>query len=392
MKVAYVAESVAPYRVGGMQAIARRHADGLKAHGFDVVLVHASRRSEGGHEVPAASGPRERELPWPARTGLLGRLPGHYARDLVAYSRLVDAVLREEAPDVVYAEGPVVLHTLRSPRASRPPVVFHPHGLEPFQRLGRWRDDLRSRPMRPLLAAHAQRAERVLSQGGDLTRILRERLGVPEARLCVLPNGLPADALAERPRGPRRPRRFLFVGRDEPRKGLRLLVDAVLALPEARLDVVGANVPRRGVGATERIQSHGVVRDPAALRALYDSADVLVLPSLAEGMPTVLLEALGRGIPVVASAVGAVPDLVEDGVTGWLVPPGSPARLRAALAAVLALPDEAYESLSRAALSRVREGFLEDRVVGRLATILGEAASGERPAREPASPRAEAAT
>src|SRR5437660_11632373 len=67
--------------------------------------------------------------------------------------------------------------------------------------------------------------------------------------------------------------------------------------------------------------------------------DVLVLPSYTEGLPNVVLEASAAGVPVVATAVGGTPEVVEDGVTGYLVPPGDPEALAGRVRDVLAMPD-----------------------------------------------------
>jgi glycosyltransferase involved in cell wall biosynthesis len=145
---------------------------------------------------------------------------------------------------------------------------------------------------------------------------------------------------------PARPYTALFVGRLVARKGVSTLIEALALLPhalDARVTVVGDGPERaalatlareRGLGA--RVTFRGRVPD-AELRAAYRSADVLVLPSVVdtrgdtEGLGVVLLEAMAFGVPVVASRLGGITDIVTDGVTGRLVPPGDAAALAAAL-------------------------------------------------------------
>ena len=81
--------------------------------------------------------------------------------------------------------------------------------------------------------------------------------------------------------------------------------------------------------------------DAGRVRGLLRGAAALVVPSIYEGMPLVILEAMEAGVPVVVSRVSGIPEVVEDGVTGWLVPPEDPAALAAALSEVLDRPDEA---------------------------------------------------
>lgn len=373
MKVLYAAQSVAPYAVGGMQTVSRMHCTALASRGWDVVLVHASAGAAASRTEPRA-GLREVPVAWPSSSFWARRLPGHYARELGEFSRVVDSIARRERPDIIYAEGPVALASLRRPRSERPPIVFHPHGIGPFQALGRWRDRLASRALRSMFGEHAQRSDAVLSQGGLLSAMLIERLRVPAARLHTLPNAIAPERCVEAPRSRMRSRRLLFVGRPEHAKGFYLLLAALRGLPSLELDVVGNGALGGRLSRLAGVTWHGVVRDPDALDRLYDQAGFLVLPSYSEGMPTVLLEALGRGLPVIATRVGAIPVLVEDGVTGWLTEPGAQGELRAAIASAIALPEDAYARLSRAALERVQRGFLVPQIGGQLCALLGQLA------------------
>ena len=165
MRVAYLVQSIAPFRIGGMQAVARMHVEGLCRRGHEVLLVRGSLPDEPSGPPPAA-GLTEVPLPWPRGGAVRRRLPAQYPGELVRFSAAAWERIRDREPDVVYAEGPVAADVLRRPRTERPPVVFHPHGLETEQRLPGILPTLRSLPLRPLVRVHARRAERVISQGG----------------------------------------------------------------------------------------------------------------------------------------------------------------------------------------------------------------------------------
>ncbi|MGA8710094.1 MAG: glycosyltransferase family 4 protein [Thermoplasmata archaeon] len=136
---------------------------------------------------------------------------------------------------------------------------------------------------------------------------------------------------------------ILFVGRLEAsRKGLEPLVRAMAELPRnlrARLRLVGedwgglgpALSLARSLGVADRIDARGAVPRAELLRE-YASADLFVLPSLFDSFPVVVLEAMAAGVPVVATRVGGVPELLEEGECGLLVPPGNPGALAEALA------------------------------------------------------------
>jgi glycosyltransferase involved in cell wall biosynthesis len=152
-------------------------------------------------------------------------------------------------------------------------------------------------------------------------------------------------------------KRVLFIGRLDAVKGGPLLIDAFaqarVAHPDAHLTVVGDGPAR---GALEALAAArglaGAVtfagyRSQDEVAALLEEADMLVLPSFAEGVPMVLMEAMASRIPVIASRVAGVPELVEDGVTGFLVPPGDVESLAARMVALWDDPERAREMGAR---------------------------------------------
>lgn len=158
--------------------------------------------------------------------------------------------------------------------------------------------------------------------------------------VTIIPNGIAAAGAA----GPTARRagggRVLFVGRNDPRKGLAVLIAALAALPdEVRLDVVGVTEDELGGidlpgRLRARVQLHGRVRD-GDLRQLMERCDVLCAPSLGgESFGLVLAEAMANGMPVVASDIDGYRDVLAPGC-GLLVPPGDPAELAAGLQRVL---------------------------------------------------------
>jgi glycosyltransferase involved in cell wall biosynthesis len=138
---------------------------------------------------------------------------------------------------------------------------------------------------------------------------------------------------------------LLFVGRLAVEKGLPFLVEAFARLCAGRLalrlTIVGDGPERqatearaRSAGVAGRIQFTGY-QTPEQVAAWLDTTDVFVLPSLAEGIPVVLMEAMASGVPVVATSVGGVSELVEDGVNGFLVPAAAPEILAQRIEALL---------------------------------------------------------
>ena len=192
-------------------------------------------------------------------------------------------------------------------------------------------------------------------------------------------------------------RRLLYVGRLAATKGLPILMQSLASLrsryPDLVLTVVGDGPDRTALedqaaqlGVTPNMRFLGY-RSQAEVRDEMRGADVFVLPSFAEGVPVVLMEALATGVPVVATRVAGVGELVEDGVSGYLVPPGDPIPLVGAVEKLI--EDPALRSrFGAAGRARVEKEFDVRREAARLQSILTTALRGERggeirPATEP---------
>ena len=164
------------------------------------------------------------------------------------------------------------------------------------------------------------------------------------------------------------------------RDGADVLVDAAPAIlarePRARFLVVGEGAERRALerrcrelGLEDVVRWAGYRTD---VRELLPACDVFVLPTREDAFPTAVLEAMAAGLPVVASRVGGIPEMVEGSVTGVLVPTGSPARLAEAVAGLLSDRRRAH-GLGVAGRRRAREAFSTDAWLARLEGVYGRA-------------------
>ncbi|WNV73725.1 glycosyltransferase [Geodermatophilus sp. DSM 44513] len=281
------------------------------------------------------------------RTGL----PVPALRQLWALDALRVVLRRRVRPvDVVHAhQGEDVATLLLARLAARRhgcPLVVTVHCSVGHTLRGR---GVRTRLLRALGGA----VERSALRAADAVVVLTARTaaalrgdGVPAARVATIPSGFDpalfaaaghADVLP----GAGRPR-IGYVGRLAPQKRADRLVEAFGRMREpATLVVVGDGPDRARVHALAaglpRVHLTGFV-EHTAVPAVLAALDVLVLPSDYEEMGSVLTEALASGLPVVASDVGGIPEVVRDGETGLLVPPGDVAALAAALDRLAADP------------------------------------------------------
>jgi glycosyltransferase involved in cell wall biosynthesis len=200
---------------------------------------------------------------------------------------------------------------------------------------------------------------RVIVLGTVWRDFVAETFGLGDSRLLVLPN-----ASAARPARSAEaiPPEIVFLGRLGSRKGVPVLIEALGRLAKTPLDwraeIAGdgdaepyrAEVER--LGLSDRVSFPGWLQEAEAHRRLSQAA-VLVLPSEAEGLPMSVIEAFAWGVPVVATPVGSIPDILQDGMEGLVMPVGDAAALAAALERLIADPDLRHR-LGANALARFR--------------------------------------
>ncbi len=287
-------------------------------------------------------------------------------------------------------------HLFRSTAVAAPLARWHrvPAVVETYHGREAWRrGPLRGSfwPDRVIAARCVDRTIAVSAAARDF--LVRVKRYAPD-RVVVVPNGRDLSAFvpgrdreaARKELGldPRAPVAGV-VGRLDPQKGHRHLLDAwpavVRALPDARLVVVGDGVLRpaleeqaRGRGVGGSVMFTGFRRDVARLLA---AMDVATLPSLHEGMPLTVIEAAAMALPVVATAVDGTPEVIEDGVSGLLVPAAHPAALARALLALLGDPDRARR-MGRAGRQRMLDRFDLGRQVAATAAVYRAAVAGRR--------------
>lgn len=200
---------------------------------------------------------------------------------------------------------------------------------------------------------------------------------------AVIPNFIPDDLVMEdaasHPDGP-----LVFIGDLSRDKGIDVLLEAHRSGGLPRLVLAGRVLEHTPLELTDEVELRGLL-DHAAVMTLMETASVVVVPSIVpDCCPTVILEAMAVGRPVVAAASGGIVDLVDDGVTGLLVPAGDAGALAAALRALVDDPARAA-TMSRAALERARM-FTASAVVGRIEALYERVCSGLPPGGETSLP------
>ena len=357
-KVLFCSDGVFPTSVGGIQRHSRLLVEALGRRGAcDLTVVLPD---EG--EPLFADVPNVREIRVPARPGRR-----QYILEVRDLSRRIREVVEAHPEHIVYSQGLAVWSGIRS-FGHR--VIVNPHGLEGYQAL-RPKDWLIGFPFRCIFDHLFKHSGHVISLGGSLTKILSSRIPKQRHKIRVIPNavgerGLATVANDHRFRGPLR---VLFVGRFAYNKGIDLLLKAAGELhatpgfEELELDLVGGGPLLdflRSRYGRPGVRFHGFAEESVLWR-LYGDCDVFVLPTLFEGMPTVVLEAMSYGMPAITTDVGATAELVTPD-TGLIIEKGSVEAVATGIKIFGELTRERKLELSRNSQELVASKFTWERV------------------------------
>jgi glycosyltransferase involved in cell wall biosynthesis len=358
MRVAVCSSGIFPLTVGGIQRHSRLLIETL-AHAYPQLKIEVL-HTHVGHALFKGI-PNVCEHAVTARPGA-----GNFLNETHALSGRVADVLRTMPDAVVYAQG---MDVWKGIEEFTPRLIVNPHGLESYQALT-LKQKLIGVPYKMIHNHIFRHARFVVSLGGRLTSILHRHVPHASERVVVIPNGvLPAEGAraAETPAGS--PCKALFVSRLVYNKGVPDLIRSFHLLGQrgfaSRISLtVAGDGPLRDRFPDDTLPPHirfvGSV-DDAALDSLYRSSHVFVLPTLFEGMPTVVLEAMARGLPIIVTDVGATKELVDDS-NGMIIPSRDPRALADALQHFLELPLEARLAMGKASIEKVARRFTWQRV------------------------------
>ena len=392
MRVAVLARAVFPLHGYG----------GLERHVYDLVRALIERRVEvtlisppprdpnlaasAVHANLAAEFIPYRTFPMAGRRGttVIDRSTAYPMWGLRAGRRALELV-RAGRIDLVHGFGASVLGYARARRRGdgAAPLVMNPQGLEEFGATDPSRAPLKRAaylPLRKAVVASAAAADAVIATDRSLEPVVLQHLGIPRARMTTIPNALDLGTIeastdgawvaklrTQHGIGPDE-RVLLSVGRLEASKGFHVLLRALAAardhggLEGLRWRWVGlGDGPNRAalealaaeLELEQQARFLGRVTD-AEMHAWHEISTLFVHPTLYEGSSLVTLEAMAHRRAVVASAAGGIPDKVRPGENGWLVAPGDPAALAAAISGAVSDPArlERYGAAGRVIVER----------------------------------------
>ena len=324
MKIALVTDGIPPYVLGGMQTHSALLGKSLVMKGNSVDLFHFVHRP---NDLPTEN--EINKIIFKKSNFCFNKVftyyfphsvkfPGHYIWNSYRYSKMVaNHLMKESGYDLIIAKGfsgwKLLIEKKRNIIQTKIGVKFH--GYEMYQFAPNLKIKLQHLLLRPFVRWNTKHADYVYSYGGKITTII-ENLGISKDIIKEIPSAIDPSWLSQNIKT-NQCLKFLFVGRNERRKGLKEINEAIELAVKNNLDAefhfVGPIEKRFNISRSKvSIFYHGIIIGEKEKKAMYDSCDILVCPSYSEGMPNVILEAMSRGLAIIATNVGAIRLLVSE--------------------------------------------------------------------------------
>jgi glycosyltransferase involved in cell wall biosynthesis len=355
MKVGVLSRVAHPlHGLGGLERHVGALVKYLSREGAEVTLVTSPPEREARIPDVHVESVSYRKIPWPRRSGFVvaDRNTNYLLWNLEAGKRIHDLAM-----DIIHVEAGAGFGYARTRESDRRPFVVQAQGLEEFK--APWLKRTAYLPLRLATRYAVRRAQKIIVPDRAMEEEVRRILSVPLEKTVVIPLALDLEAM-ERPPAESRAELaerwslagdatvLLSVGRLEAYKGFDVLARALARvkeeLPRPWVWVLVGTGPQESalgslageLGIAKLTRFTGPVPD-GDLATLYERADLFVHPTLFEGSSLVTLEAMAHGKPVVGTAVGGIPDKIEEGVNGFLVPQGDEEALAKAVVKALSL-------------------------------------------------------
>ena len=374
MKIALLTDGIPPYVLGGMQTHSALLGKTLVKKGNSVDLFHFIHKPNGL--------PTENEVNkmifensnfcfnkvftyyFPQSV----KFPGHYIWNSYRYSKMVaNHLMKESGYDLIIAKGfsgwKLLIEKKRNRIQTKIGVKFH--GYEMFQFAPNLKIKLQHLFLRVFVRWNTKHADYVYSYGGKITTII-ENLGVSKEFIKEIPSAIDPSWLNQNIKTSQS-LKFLFVGRNERRKGIKEINNAIELVLKNNLDAefhfMGPVEKRFNTSRSNvSIFYHGIIIGEKKKKEIYDSCDVLLCPSYSEGMPNVILEAMSRGLAIIATNVGAIRLLVSEN-NGALLKECKTNLIFDAINKFILMDYNKLTDMKTASVEKIKEEFLWNNVI-----------------------------
>ena len=371
MKVLLISDGIAPFVLGGMQKHSAYLAKYLTISGCKVSLVHCIYEND---HIPTDS-----EINGILFNGehILDEIltiqfpksiyyPGHYIINSYKYSKIVYQKIVDKINeyDFIYVKGFSGWKLLeeKTKGLKTPPTGVNFHGMNMFLPINGTKLKLQQILLRKPVKFNIKSSDYVFSYGGKVTEVIHE-IGVPKNCIIEIPTGIEQEwVMKSNSFKTRAEIQFLFVGRYDLVKGIKELNKAIISLNHLnfKFHFIGPFPSEKQI-KSEQILYHGHVRDLEDVKTLMDQSDVLVLPSYSEGMPNVILEAMSRGLAIIATNVGAN-SLMVDEDNGLLIQNTDCQNIQKAMKFFISMDQKILIEKKERSIEKIKKSFLWDKI------------------------------
>lgn len=368
MRIALLTDGIWPYRIGGMQKHSYYLVKYFAQQGIQVDLYHMNDTNLDIHKLEFFTEEEKKLItPFVFAFPNKGKWPWHYLQESYLHSKMMyEEFIKQKPVDFIYSKGYTGWYFIKQKKAGKklPPIGVRLHGYEIFQQGSGLINVYRKYLYLPLMKYLNNKADYVYSYGGGITEIIKNNLPQTVNKIIEVPGAIEPSWISENNIAINKPIRFAFLGRYEIRKGVKELSVALKKLIgnyNFEFNFIGP-IPDEFKINSPQIKYHGSINNAERIKSILQSTDVFVLPSHAEGMPNVILEAMASGCAILATNVGAVNVMVKDN-NGWLIPPINADAIERKLIDIINSDSKIIESKKIASVKKVKQSFMWSDVI-----------------------------
>jgi len=382
MKIALISDGIYPYVIGGMQKHSASIGVELVSQGYTVDLYHFVIK---GNSIPTSE--EVNKFHFNSKKGFNKiyclyfptsiSFPGHYLLNSYRYSKSVFEIIKKNnaSYDFIYTKGfsgwKLLNEKVKGNFITKVGVKFH--GYEMYQYAPNFKIKVQHLMLRPFVKMINRKADLIFSYGSKITKIIAD-LGVNKSKILEIPSAISSNWVNKNRLSISNNIKFLFVGRFERRKGIEEINKAILNLSNFNINsefhFVGSIPIKNRIKSNKiRVVYHGEIIDEQSKISIYDNCDVLLCPSYSEGMPNVILEAMSRGLIIIATDVGAVNVLVSS-KNGILIKNPKHENILDAMKILLKTENEILLKMKNFSVEMVKSSFIWEKVINHTTKII----------------------
>ena len=368
IRIAFIADGIYPFMVGGMQKHSYNIIKQFLLKDIDLTLFHYVFDDNPDPQEVEKSLLNELNIQKKFNFKIFTysfkstnyNFLGHYILKSYNFSKRVYKDLIKEKPfDFIYAKGFSSWYALKQ-KNGLPPIGIQFHGLDIYQPSFTIKNKLENMSLKIPTKINLNNADFIFSYGNKVKKIL-DNLKIPDSKVQIQYGGVDSSHILEENKinNNRAKRRFLFIGRNERRKGYFELKEAITLLPHdinAEFGFIGFIKEKDKINK-HFINYYGEVKNEKDYYKIIDEYDILIVPSISEGFPTVILECMSRGLAIIATDVGAITDAVNS-KNGTIIPPNNIGEIKVAIENYIYLGQKELLSKKINSINHIKNNFI----------------------------------